>query len=131
MDPELQKQLQQLLATLLANAQDAATWAKGEIPLLVKEKIAFGRAWDTTFFVLCVLGLITMYRWPLRHWRAYKFNDKDNKWMAMVLFIMSPSCVLGLLALVSLYHTLLVWFAPRLYIVNWLFDLIREARSGS
>lgn len=47
MDPELLKQLQQLLAQLLANAQDAAAWAKGEIPLLVQEKIAFGRAWET------------------------------------------------------------------------------------
>ena len=43
MDPKLTEQLQQTLAALLANAQDAAAWTKGQIPLLVQDNIFIGR----------------------------------------------------------------------------------------
>lgn len=129
MDPELQKQLQQLLASLLANAQDAATWAKGEIPLLIKEKIAFGRAWETSMLVIFITALVVMYKWPFQKWRTYNFRETDNKWLAAILFITIPSIVLVLLILVVFNSTLQVWFAPRLYIVEWLFDLIKSAKQ--
>jgi phosphatidylserine synthase len=129
LDPELKKQLQQLLATLLANAQDAATWAKGEIPLLIREKIAFGRAWDTSFLILCIIALAVMYKWPFQKWRSHEFNDNDNKWLAAVLLLILPTIALCIMTLVMLNSTLLVWFAPRLYIVEWLFDLVRSAKS--
>lgn len=71
MDPELLKQLQQLLAQLLANAQDAAAWAKGEIPLLVQEKIAFGRAWETALLVAAlgwtIFAVTKIVPWARKH----------------------------------------------------------------
>jgi uncharacterized membrane protein len=124
MDPELTKQLQQLLAALLANAQDAATWAKAELPLLVQEKVAFGRAWNTTILAISVVLGIVVYHAYTR-WKLHKFRDDDNKWAACTFGVIAPAFVVGIIFLVSLRWTLLAWFAPRLYILEWLIDMIR------
>lgn len=124
MDPELSKQLQQLLAALLQNTQDAAIWAKAEIPLLVQEKIAFGRAWNTSMLVISTLLLLVCYH-GFNRWRAHKFHDSDNKALACFFGVVVPAVVASIMFLVSLRFTLLAWFAPRIYILEWLIDMVR------
>jgi hypothetical protein len=122
MDPALKTQLEQLLAGLLKNTQDAASWAKAELPLLIKEKIAFGRAFDTTILVLSVAACY--YLIP-RMWRAtHKFVDGDTVIFGTAGCGVASVMLVGL-TLFTLRNTLLVWFAPRLYIVEWLISLIR------
>lgn len=125
MDPELLKQLQQLLAQLLANAQDAAAWAKGEIPLLVQEKIAFGRAWETALLV-AALGWTIFAVTKIVPWARKTSDDTDGlTWLiAGVAIVVGAGC-----SAVQIHDALLVWFAPRLYIVEWLFDLVHSAKS--
>lgn len=62
MDPKLTEQLQQMLTGLLASAQDASVWAKGQIPLLVQEKILFGRVWNTGLTILCAVVAVIAFR---------------------------------------------------------------------
>jgi len=123
-DPELQKQLAELLRALLANAQDAATWAKAEIPLLVQEKIAFGRAWETTGLVLFLVGVGGLaLAW--RKWNAHQFDDDDDK-VGVAVALTFASIVMGTFTGSQLHDTLLVWFAPRLYILEWLIGMVKK-----
>jgi hypothetical protein len=134
MDPELQKQLNEMLKALLANAQDAATWAKAEIPLLVREKIAFGRAWETAQFVVLLGLLAVVWRIVYPHWKAYDFKtgrrpSDDTKEMTFTFFLVAPSVVIGICAYFAAQHMFLVWFAPRLYIVQWLLEMVKTVKS--
>lgn len=129
MDPELTKQLQQLLAALLANAQDAATWAKAELPLLVKEKIAFGRAWDSALLVVLLLvSIFVVKAW--NRWSAYEANDVFNKGALAIPMGIATVLWLGM-CVAQLHDVLLVWFAPRLYIVEWLIGMLKSGTPSS
>jgi hypothetical protein len=52
MNEELQKQLAEMLAALMRVAQDGSAWAQGQIPMLVQEKILYGRVSMTAWMLL-------------------------------------------------------------------------------
>lgn len=126
MDPALKAQLEQLLAALLQNAQDAAAWTKEEIPLLVREKIAFGRAWETVMLLLMLVGLYFMSRvWQF--WKTYEFDDDENRGTAAFGLGVGSVILIGL-TIEQLKDVMQVWFAPRLYIVDWLLEMVKTGR---
>lgn len=124
MNDALQQQLADLLAKLSAVAQDSAAWAAQQIPPLVQEKIAFGRAWETSAFVIIVLALAPLGYWTWRGWRRAYRDDFDFDTTFPMSLASIPFLGLSLGALVQLHDVMLVWFAPRLYIVEWLMDLV-------
>lgn len=136
MDPKLTEQLQQMLAGLLASAQDASVWAKGQIPLLVQEKILLGRVELTLYVVIgvAVLGIVLprLVRFCLATGKACAkaSHSEDMQYFvqSVVSGIASLGClVLGLvLTLDNLHELAMAWFAPRLYIVEWLMSQIHK-----
>lgn len=131
LDPELKKQLTELLIALLKNAQDAGAWAKAEIPQLIREKIAYGRALESaewgvsvTLFLIGILAAITFFR-------SIDFdNNKAKGHDVKALVIGIPTFVLGAISLAVNTPTFLqVWFAPRLYIVDWLVTLLKTVKG--
>lgn len=124
MSDELQKQLAELLRSLMDFASDAKTFASHEVPLLIQEKIAFGRAWNTTLFVVLLGTIVVAWKssqfcWKKHAEHANKYNDWDGG--GTICAIAIPLC--GIACVFQLYEVLLVWFAPRLYIVQWLISL--------
>lgn len=128
MDPKLSEQLQQTLAALLANAQDAAAWTKGQLPLLVQEKILFGRI-NETVQLLIVMGALAFcltlcYRCVLKL--------IDGEYQEEIGYIISigatgfASIGLFILFATQLDLVMKVWFAPRLYIVEWLMSQVHK-----
>lgn len=128
MDPKLSEQLQQTLAALLANAQDAAAWTKGQVPQLVQEKLLFGRVNEAVQIVLCVACLY----WSVKVFRICiaKLNAEDmDEPLGWVLGI-GASGLATVVLIVSgcqqVQSCLMVWFAPRLYIVEWLMSQVHK-----
>lgn len=126
MDPNLTAQLQQLLAAMLSNVQDGATWAKGQIPLLVQEKIAFGRAWELALLVLLLALLIGMWRGAYPAWKTHDFEDEVSSGMVGIFLVALPTLLLIIFSIEQVHDVLLVWFAPRLYIVEWLVGMTKS-----
>lgn len=145
MNPELQKQLAEMLAKLMDATQNAATWTSGQIPLLVQEKIAYGRASETAWMVVFVVGVVGFGLTAKRRvpvWTAALADERDmcrtsnrgydeavvNK-TVVTFMIACGSLLAAVLCLVAflanINNFMLVWFAPRLYIVEWLRTMIQ------
>jgi hypothetical protein len=125
MTPELQKALAELLAKMMTYADDAVGFAKDQIPPLIQEKIAYGRAWETSVFVVGFISCFILWRFAMRTWRWEKgggTND-ENRGLPTVL-VSIVSVVASMATLSQLNSMLLVWFAPRLYIVEWLKSMV-------
>lgn len=122
MNEELQKQLAEMLAKLMTFAEDGAKWAGEQIPPLVREKIALGRAEESVWMAVSV-GLllagvvIAVKTWP---WMVDNLDYGPTPLVTAVAVLPGIIAVSG-----NLHGFLLVWFAPRLYIVEWLRTLIQ------
>lgn len=125
MNDELQKQLAEMLAKLMNVAQDAGAFAANQIPPLVAEKIALGRVTETVWLVALTvwLGICLRYGVQLFKW-ATAIIKKDGE--AMPVFIVPGFVVvIGVVPwFVQMQATATVWFAPRLYIVEWVRSML-------
>lgn len=135
MNDQLQAQIAEYLKAILATAKDGAAFVADQAPLVVQEKIAYGRAYETTFIVLFMLGIVvggTLAVRAARRLPAYEalsYHEKDGQCFA----IFPPLIGGGAMALwgvmgfgMNIGTTLQVWFAPRLYILEWALSLVKK-----
>jgi hypothetical protein len=131
MDPKLSEQLQQMLAALLKNAQDAAAWASGQVPLLVQEKITLGRAEESLYMgaalLVTGLGAVALYKiWVFRNRCVAAGQELEGDITVGAFIGTAIFAIIGVLPPLSMMHSfLMVWFAPRLYIVEWLASQVK------
>jgi hypothetical protein len=130
MNDELQKQLAALLSSLMTVANDGTTWAKGEIPQLVQEQVVFARMEETFYVFLCVVGFVGFSLLMVRLVRLSM--DRKTEYGLRDLYGLC-SCFSGVVVLVAavfllfnIHPMLQVWFAPRLYIVEWLHGMVKS-----
>lgn len=128
MNPDLQKQLAEMLAKLTDATTGAATWAQTQVGPLVQEKIAFGRAWETTSLLMAIALAVFLGYLCKRSWQKAKDDDYDNPCWP-IAGVMTLLGVLGMFFGIAdtLQSFLMVWFAPRLYIVEWLKSMVTKA----
>lgn len=126
MNDELQKQLAAMIATLTATVQEGGTWAARQIPPLVQEKIAFGRAWESSFFLILAVAAGWLCVVTFRAWGRAARDDYDFDTTMPAVVITLPAALLFAGSLAQLRDVFLVWFAPRLYIVEWLLDQVKK-----
>ena len=125
MNEELQKQLTDLLVTLSSSVQRGAEWVGEQVPPLVQEKILLGRIEETTWFVGGLIVAVVLVYKGARFWkRSFELTDEYDAPVCVVPFLAFGAALLA--ATVNLHSFVLVWFAPRLYIVEWLADLMRR-----
>ncbi len=124
MDPALQRQLADLLAKLTASAESAATWTVSQATPLVHEKIVLGRVETTVVELLLALALFAVYRavryCQQRHWDF----DGDEPGVIIGLIMGAALAAGGFIG--NGNDLLMAWFAPRLYIVEWLRSLVKS-----
>lgn len=121
MDPKLSEQLQQLLVDLLKNAQDAASWVSGQIPLLLKEKLNYD-FYESLFYVLLATALFIVAGWTSHY--ALKYGGEWLILMVVPLGLSSIGLFVTLLTNVPLMVK--ISLAPRLYIVEWLMQMVKK-----
>jgi uncharacterized membrane protein YjdF len=122
----MNEQLQQELAAWLGqlrNAADAgASFALEQAPLIIQEKVLYGRAFHTAVAVLVVLTFVVAFL-ALR--RAVKGNG-DNVMANAVAggagFSVFISFCAGDMWFPQVFQ---VWFAPRIYVIEWLAGLLK------
>lgn len=122
MNDNLQRQLAEFLKFLLTQAQDATTWAKTQVPPLVEEKIRFGRVWHSVVVVLCAAAMWLLMKFA--KWCWTKLDDNDD-WGAASAAAVIGCIVLATVAYDNFHDAVLAWTAPRLYIVQWLIEMVK------
>jgi len=124
MNPDLQKQLAEMLAKLTDATQNAAIWVGGQVPPLIHEKIVLGRAEMTGFIILalvCALIASMLFVSSFRH----GWFTTDNGFARFMGGCALTVFTLGLFGS-NIHEFLMVWFAPRLYIVEWLKSMVTK-----
>jgi len=126
MDPVLQQQLAEYLKSIATTAQAGAAFVVEQAPLVVQEKIAYGRAVETVALLAWLVGVVVCARSGRAAWAAAEKDDYDNPFYifgglaAVIGLVVSVLFVFGQFAAVAK-----VWFAPRLYILEWAARLVR------
>lgn len=123
MNDELQKQLADMLAKLSAAAEHGATWAGDQIPPLVQEKILLGRIESVITAVLFV-GILYIGVRFLQYCHRLQWDVDDHGQIIPATIFGGILIVFGVVGtLINLHVAALAFFAPRLYIVEWLVGL--------
>jgi hypothetical protein len=126
MNPELQKALADIIATLRDGAQYAALAAKQELPILVKEYLRWGFA-EALIYLVCALSVVTVCALAMRWAKRYGLNPEDADTPAglMVFFISGVFC-LGALGVAIEYAVVAIkiTIAPRVYLLEQIGKLV-------
>lgn len=127
MNEELQRQLAAMLEKLTAAVEQGAIFAGDQIPPLVAEKILLGRALSTAYLLsgLVLLAIGLRLTWRVWAWVSdVNTSDRDAAFGGVLCTVAALSPGLAVIY-GNLHQVFLVWFAPRLYIVEWLRELVR------
>jgi hypothetical protein len=133
MNDALNQQLLAMLQGLTDAAKTGGAWVAGQIPPLVAEKIAFGKVWEISYLVIAVIMAGLFVKLTVKCWskgtnyvrRSYG-DDGEMGWYAAMLLTAGVALFFIIDSFITLRQVLLVWFAPRLYIVEWLMELMKE-----
>lgn len=130
MNPELQKELAQWLAALREQAGGAVNFALEQAPLVVREKVALGRAYETTWLCLLLFVWVVAFAVVVNAWKhrtARDQEDTEGPEGKGTTIACTASLVLAGLSLAvtgQSYYVYLVWLAPRIYVLEWLKGLL-------
>src|SRR5258708_84094 len=132
MNEQLQQQLAEYLRAIATTARSGSDFVLQQAPLLVQEKISYGRMYESAWMVLFALGLafgIALVRKGQRKLPAY-WAASDNDEAAFrawaPIFVGALLCFWGLAGIGfnnQVFFT--VWVAPRLYILEWAMELLK------
>jgi hypothetical protein len=82
MNPELQKELAQWLASLRETVGNGMNFVIEQAPLVVQEKITFGRAYETTWFIVALFAVVAtgiLARALLKTRAAREAEERDKE----------------------------------------------------
>lgn len=130
MNDQLQQKLGEILDYLLQTTKAGVDFASQQLPLIAWEQVAFARAWHTAWVVMPVVAALVGWRYVHGWWsRLGGQEDADEKGVCFVVGAIGGG-ICGITAGVNLYWALMVWLAPRVYLLNWAVDLVRQARAA-
>jgi len=131
MNDEAKKVAVEYLQKLLAMLEKGADFAGEQIPLVLQEIVAYGQAYET---FICVFSFLVMCIAPIFGWKWCKkyLSVCESGAEPAVLFV---GLIPGIATIVALHlffynidDCLKAWFAPRLYVIEYLHDLIKTAK---
>ena len=129
MNDELQNKLAEVLGGIAEGVGQAKDFAVEQLPDVAQQYIMFGMVWETAAFVMLVAatglcGWIVMRGWKLSNNSDSTYSQQDSGQMMMV-FGSIPGAVLAIFCLAQLKAVLLVWFAPKLYLLQGIAGLVK------
>ena len=129
MNEELQSKLVEVLTGISEGVAQAKDFAVEQLPDVAQQYIMFGMVWETTAFVVLTLLLLPSLHLARNGFKLMAANDADDsdesRGFTFLLFGGIASGVFGFLAIVQLKAVLLVWFAPKLYLLQGIAGLVK------
>ena len=127
MNDELQNKLAEVLGGIAEGVTQAKDFAVEQLPDVAQQYIMFGRMWETAMLVLLLTATV-VFGWMF--WRGWKtpdeagYRDMERAQM-LIIFGSIPGVVSAILCLAQLKDMLLVWFAPKLYLLQGIAGLVK------
>ena len=127
MNPEIETQIVESWDAISAWAQKGGDFVAEQAPLVAWEIVAYGRAINTALFALCVIAMIAIV---VIWWRVKsRFGEGDiddclDTMVPLTIALCVPAFPLVFVAVSSSDNMLKSWFAPRLYVLEYVADLV-------
>jgi len=129
MNNELQSKLVEVLTGISEGVAQAKDFAIEQLPDVAQQYIMFGMVWETTLLgilvvasMLCVRGLVWGVKKASCETSTYAEEDVG---FFMALFSGFALAFTGSFAVAQLKPFLLVWFAPKLYLLQGIAGLVK------
>jgi hypothetical protein len=123
MNDELQSKLVEVLTGISEGVSQAKDFAIEQLPDVAQQYIMFGMVWETSLLALYVtfMALIAFGLWKL--W----YSDTTDFEAASAGMVFGGFSLVGLLIafVIQLKPFLLVWFAPKLYLLQGIAGLVK------
>jgi len=129
MNDELQSKLVEVLTGISEGVAQAKDFAIEQLPDVAQQYIMFGMVWETALLgilvaasMLCVCGLVWGVKKTLDEASTYT-EEQAGFFVALI-----SGCALafaGSFAVAQLKPFLLVWFAPKLYLLQGIAGLVK------
>lgn len=129
MNDELQNKLAEVLGGIAEGVTQAKDFAVEQLPDVAQQYIMFGMVWETAAFAMLVAAT-WLFTWMfLRGWKLANddessYRDADRGQM-MMIFGSIAGVTTAIFCLAQLKAVLLVWFAPKLYLLQGIAGLVK------
>jgi hypothetical protein len=129
MNDELQSKLAEVLGGIADGVSQAKDFAVEQLPDVAQQYIMFGMVWETAALVVSVI-VFALSVW-LTAWAVKKMMDDgtsyQQEYAAIVGGVMGGFgvFVFGITSIAQLHPFLLVWFAPKLYLLQGIAGLLK------
>jgi hypothetical protein len=124
MNEELQSKLVEVLTGISEGVAQAKDFAVEQLPDVAQQYIMFGMVWETALFTLLVIAAAVLLMMPYLLWsNRRKLDEFFVSFGGTMSFIMGV--VIACFAVGQLKPVLLVWFAPKLYLLQGIAGLVK------
>lgn len=128
MKEELQGKLVEILTSIQTVAGKAGDFALEQLPDIAQSYVAFGRAWESLMVALMVAVLVCIYRGTAKVYQQCKANPRAYDEMPAPLawfFGALASIIPAVILLVHMKPALMVWFAPKVWLLKEIATLLK------
>jgi hypothetical protein len=129
MNEQLQGKLVEILSGIQAATKAAGDFALEQLPDIAQQYVIYGRVSKTVILVLIALSFLAMLYVAIRHGFLSKVKGEYGMWAdgrIAAAVLGSIGCLVSGLALIaSIGPTLLVWLAPKVWLLKEIASLIK------
>lgn len=121
-----QEEAAKLLEDLRLMLERGGQFVMEQAPPLAREIVLFGRVFETFLVVSSLLVLVIAVVWARARFGAWTVwsGEHDSPHIGFFLTII-PSVVSALVFLLSVEGAIIAWFAPRLYVINHIAEMLK------
>ena len=123
MNDKLQGSLAEILTGIQSAVKASGDFAASQLPDIAQQYITYGRAANTMYAVLFLLASAILARIACKQFNA--LDGSDSVVPPFLAVFSSAACVLtSILFLCRLNDVILVWFAPKVWLIKQLASLV-------
>jgi hypothetical protein len=119
----LETKLVEILGAIFDGVAQAKDFAVEQLPDIAQQYILLGRAWETIAFSISVAAVVGLIYVTVKIPKS-QIIEIDAKWALGILTAGAAFFAL-LIAIHNLKDFMLVWFAPKLYLIQGLAQLVK------
>lgn len=117
--------LNKALESLIEFASDVALWAKGEIPIVIQELLKYRTIMAISYSIACFVVMVIAGYTVCKAIIKMQDEDFDDRWIAVTVFGGIAFCICLAGFVTHTKEAIMIYVAPRIYILEYLKDFIR------
>lgn len=121
--PALDDKIVEILTSIQSALSATGDYASKQLPDIANQYIAYNRVSLTLGYVICIAFIISVVTFIYKNSKHFDYEDEPTM-MFLSVFCLLPAFVSFMLVLFNFNNLIMVWFAPKLYLVYEIKNLL-------